>query len=108
PGRVYPLTIDPEWNFGVGRSGGGGDAFVGSGCGNCNFNGDNQIDDNSWVDKMGWQFWNGGNWEFYSYLWYDLTAARDATILKADWTGRFHAIGGTFWMWRVTGNWNEN
>jgi hypothetical protein len=100
PARVYPVTIDPTTVYGFGyfpgRDSTGGDAFAGSGCGNCTYNGSGQWDVDKYVNKIGKGTYNGGNWEFYSYLFWDLAPLMGHTVIDADFWGLVYSATGGF------------
>jgi RHS repeat-associated protein len=119
PERVYPVVVDPEIVFNAGRDSGHWDAFVGSGCANCNYNGNNQID--AWVnggatpiftDKIGYSDFNGGRWEWYSYLTYELPPfAANHQVLSGHWKGYFwdaSPLPSQFSMYPVAQPWSDN
>lgn len=121
PGRVYPVYIDPTLDLGRDYDGSwGSDAFIGSGCADCTYSGNpqpgtwnyGQIDANAYVDKIGKTVYNGGNWEFYSYVYYDLGPLRNHTIQNASWNGYFY--NGTnygnnpVYLYPVGDPWNAN
>jgi len=107
PARVYPVGVDPE--FWAGLDSYAGDAFVGSGCGNCTYNGGGQWDGN-YVDKIGYSVYNNGWWEWRTYAYYDVSPANGADILRADWYGYFYSTSqanATFVMRPASAGWNE-
>ncbi|PLS76440.1 MAG: hypothetical protein CYG61_02075 [Actinobacteria bacterium] len=108
PARVYPVSVDPQ--FKAGWDTGMGDAFVGSGCWDCNYNGGNQWDGVNWVNKIGTTWYNGGWWDFRSYMGWDVSPANGQDILKADWWGHFYSVShwnSHFVMRPTCGGWNE-
>lgn len=114
PARQYPISIDPSFWAGANNGGTntyGTDAFVGSGCGNCNYNGGNQLDtDGNYVNKIGYSWYNGGSWEWRTYAYYDVSPANNQDILRADWYGHFYSVSHTnssFVMRPAAGGWDE-
>ncbi|MDP9418934.1 MAG: PA14 domain-containing protein, partial [Actinomycetota bacterium] len=112
PARVYPVRIDPSVVFYAGRESGHWDAFVGSGCLDCNYNGNAQIDNNAYVDKIGKTRYNNGDWEFYSYLRYDLSALRGHRITQGIWNGFFYTANtytdNVYTIWEAAGPWGDS
>ncbi|HVE45304.1 MAG TPA: DUF6531 domain-containing protein [Acidimicrobiales bacterium] len=105
PTRIYPVSVDPPFKAGWDR--GMGDAFVGSGCWDCNYNGSNQWDGANYVNKLGTTWYNGGSWDFRSYLKWDLSPAWQQDILKADWWGHFYSVsnGPSHFVMRPSPSW---
>lgn len=103
PARVYPVYIDPSAVYGFGffpgRDSDGGDAFAGSGCGNCTYNGAGQWDVDRYVDKIGKGNFQGGFWEFYSYLYWDLSPLMGHIVIDADFWGLVYSATGGFPTW---------
>ena len=114
PARLYPVRIDPTvtWQLGLvaGRDSYSGDAFVGSGCGNCTYNGASQIDAGYYVDKIGYGTYMSGWWEFYSYLFWDLAPVMRHSVVSANFNALIYsATGGfpkTFAMHPIAGPWD--
>lgn len=107
PARMYPVSVDPS--FRAGWDTGMNDAFVGSGCGNCNYNGGNQWDGSNYVNKVGSTWYNGGWWDFRSYMSWDVSPANGQDILKADWWGHFYSVSdwnSHFVMRPASGGWD--
>ena len=113
-GRVYPVVIDPSvvYRATTGES----DAFAGSGCAGCNYNGGAQIDDTGssfiYTDKIGKNVFNGGNWEWYSYAKWNLpvlTGNHPVTyghLRPHIWSA--NAYPATFNIYPVGQDWNES
>ena len=115
PARVYPVHIDPttrtfEMGLVAGRDSYGADASVGSGCGNCTYNGTSQLDAGVFVDKIG-KPTQCCNWEYYSYLYWDLgPLMRHSDVIDAFFTGHIYSTQGgypsSFRMYPVAGGWD--
>jgi hypothetical protein len=97
--RVYPIAIDPLINLGYET--GGHDAYAGSGCGNCNYY-------NETIDKLGYATYNGGFWQFDSFLYYDLGRVAGAFISHGYWNGIFTAGTGTFRLYPMAQPWQDS
>ncbi|MFN8037137.1 MAG: DNRLRE domain-containing protein [Acidimicrobiia bacterium] len=105
PARRYPVTIDPT--FIAGRQSGHWDAFTWNAQPNNNFNGNNQIDNNAYVDKVGHTIFG----DLQSWLQYDLSSLAGKHVLGATWAGFFYSYDAnyahTFNMHPVNGAWSD-
>jgi RHS repeat-associated protein len=87
--RVYPVFIDPtaviqfDWVGETGSPWGALDVNIGSGCGNCRYNGNDQIEHNAYTNRIGWTTYNGGYWQFYTYLLWNLDALKGHTLVDS-------------------------
>lgn len=101
PTRVYPTYIDPtatitsQWE--LARDFPGADVVIGSGCGNCRYNGGNdltfggQVEEGVHVDKVGVQqnytpphTQATGRWEWKSLLQYDVERLKGHPVRSAS------------------------
>lgn len=116
-GRVYPVYIDPSytWDAGVSpRQSSGYDQNVGSGCGNCYYDGSNSVEGNAYVNRIGYQNFAGSTtpWEFYSYLNFDVSRVYNHTVTSAFFHG--HTFDGGFFRtypvgapWSIGMDWDH-
>ncbi len=80
PARVLPITVDPT--FDAGRNSGHWDAFTSSASTGTNYNGNAQIDNNAYVDKVGYSTFPSN--EHYSYMQFDTSSLAGKQILGAQ------------------------
>jgi hypothetical protein len=80
PVRVFPLVIDPAID--LGRNSGHWDAFTSSANPNTNYNGNAQIDQNAYVDKVGYSSFPSS--EYRSYMQFDASSLSNKQILSAN------------------------
>lgn len=123
PGRVYPVHIDPttSWQVPLDRWTYAGDAVVGSGCADCNYNGNyvdsfhpGQVDAGKYVDKIGYHYvtTSGNNylWEWYSYAFWDLAPIMRHSVASASFNALIYSARGgfptSFNMHPIAGPWD--
>ncbi|HZQ28614.1 MAG TPA: PA14 domain-containing protein [Acidimicrobiales bacterium] len=105
PARVYPVFIDPTYTFNAGpRDTSGYDENVGSGCGNCYYDGATSVEANAYVDRVGYETFNGGNWQFFSYLHFDVSQVLHHSVNSAFFNGHVYQ-GGFVRTYPVAGDW---
>lgn len=100
PDRVYPIFVDPTvvvsevWQ--AGRDAGGADVSVGSGCGNCRYDGGNQVDANAYTNRIGRSTYTPpgtnatGDWDWRSYVFYDLAQVMRHNVTRATMIAHFY------------------
>jgi RHS repeat-associated protein len=116
PARAYPVFVDPtttpEPVEVTPDAGWGSDAVAGSGCSSCNYNGAGQVEANAYTDKIGYTTFNGGNWEFASYLQWDLSNLMHHPVSSAYFHGHFYSADGGypagFKLWPISQSWSAS
>lgn len=123
PARVYPVHIDPSYMFNAGTSqanagSSGYDQSVGSGCGNCYYDGQpneavhnyGQVEGSAYVNRVGFLNFNGTEpapcclWQFYSYLHFNVDRIRNHSVTLARFRGHVFN-GGAFRTYPVGADW---
>jgi RHS repeat-associated protein len=89
PDLLYPLYVDPTFDFGSGRSGGGDDTFYETSCGTCNFNvwKPSCCNHGYYIDQLGYYDSSTGN--DADYFHYNLGSLNGQQIFGAWWHAHF-------------------
>ncbi|MBW3641885.1 MAG: DNRLRE domain-containing protein [Actinobacteria bacterium] len=105
PARVYPVTVDPEVVADFGHLTQTYDTFVNESSPNQTHNG--WLDGATYVNQAG----RGSNYQYYTYMRYDLAPIHYRQVLQADWVNWFTYASnaqGTFDLWPAAGPWTDS